>query len=177
MLTVLDLCAGTGAWSKPYEVAGYNVVKVDLPNDVRLFHYPGTVHGILAAPPCRVFCRSGQRWHRTTEEVLDGLSVVDACLRLVSVCNPQWWALENPIGTLVRYLGKPAMYFNPCDFGDPYTKRTCLWGKFNQPVKSPVDPELGSLMALKYGGPGEKTRRVRAMTPPGFAKAFFEANP
>ena len=48
---ILDLCAGSGAWSNPYLEAGYDVRRVDLPKDVRLLPYPGTVWGILAAPP------------------------------------------------------------------------------------------------------------------------------
>src|SRR5262249_2600163 len=115
-------------------------------------------------------------WPRSTDDILGGLSVVDACLRLVSVCEPQWWALENPIGTLRRWLGPPTMYFNPCDYGDPWTKRTCLWGKFTPPIKTPV-PATEFWGWRKLGGKSERTKRLRSMTPPGFAKAFFEANP
>lgn len=28
---ILDLCAGTGAWSEPYREAGYDVRRIDLP--------------------------------------------------------------------------------------------------------------------------------------------------
>jgi hypothetical protein len=40
---------GTGAWSRPYRDAGYDVKFVTLPDDVWLYHHPGVVHGILAA--------------------------------------------------------------------------------------------------------------------------------
>ena len=66
--------------------------------------------------------------------MLDGLAVVDACLRAVAVYRPTWWALENPIGRLKDYLGDPAFRFDPCDFGDPWTKRTWLWGHFTPPT-------------------------------------------
>ncbi|MCK4817511.1 hypothetical protein KA005_17205, partial [bacterium] len=70
----------------------------------------------------------------------EALSIVDACMRVIKISDPVFWALENPVGRLVHYLGKPKMYFDPCDYGDPYTKKTCLWGKFNEPAINRVDP-------------------------------------
>lgn len=135
------------------------------------------VHRILAAPPCTHFASSGARWweQKGTAALLDGLSVVDACLRLVWLCQPEWWALENPVGRLSRYIGRPQFYFDPCDFGHPYTKKTCLWGNFNLPKLTPVQPTLGSKMHLLPPSPDRW--KLRSETPEGFAKAFFEANP
>ena len=48
---ILDLCAGTGAWGKPYRDAGYDVRILTLPQDIRLTEYIEHVYGILAAPP------------------------------------------------------------------------------------------------------------------------------
>ncbi len=174
---ILDLCGGTGSWSKPYADAGYDVRIIDTPEDVRLIEYPGKVHGILSAPPCTVFANSGARWKRTKEEMIEGLSVMDACIRLVKICNPVWWAMENPVGKMRRYLGDPRLIFNPCDYGDPYTKKTLLWGEFNIPEKTPVKPTEGSKMHTRYGGKSERTKRERSKTPEGFAQAFFRANP
>jgi len=189
MKLILDLCGGTGAWSKPYVDAGYLVEVVTLPEkDVRLFEFPETpVHGILAAPPCTMFCQAGYRWKRTPEQMLEALSIVDACLRIIRMTNPIWWALENPVGRLRRWLGTPAYKFNPCDFGETYTKATYLWGKFNLPDKAHkvqpefVIPKSGVRMSkVHYDSfrlPKEKRSEIRSQTPPGFAKAFFEANP
>ena len=172
---ILDLCGGTGAWSRPYRDAGYDVRLVTLPDDVRLCRHPGLVHGILAAPPCTAFSCAGNRWPRSEADYLDALAVVDACMRFIVTCKPTWWALENPVGTLRRWLGPPSLTFHPSDYGDPYTKRTLLWGQFATPVRTPVEP-LGSIT----GRPGCKssTAKVRrSITPPGFAAAFFAANP
>ena len=60
--TILSLCDFTGSWSRPYREAGYHVVQVDLQHgqDVRLLRrLAEPVHGILAAPPCTHFSRSG----------------------------------------------------------------------------------------------------------------------
>jgi len=168
---ILDLCGGTGAWSKPYKEAGYDVRLVTLPKyDVRSYEPPENVYGILMAPPCTVFSLAGNRWKRTKEEIQKALSVVYACLKIKDNCKPVFWCLENPVGKLVNYIGKPAMYFHPYEYGDHYTKKTALWGKFNHPPKQPTW-HIGSSMHLYVRDPVE-----RAITPSGFARAFFEAN-
>lgn len=184
---ILSLCDYSGVWSRPYEEAGYEVIRVDLQHgqDVRtLPHRPGRVHGILAAPPCTEFARSGARhWAAKGEgPLLQGLATVDACLRAVAIYRPEWWALENPIGRLRDYLGPPAYSCDPCDFGDPWTKRILLWGHFTppMPILCPsvrrVAPTMGSLVhRMPSRTLAHKNRKSE--TPAGFARAFFEANP
>lgn len=173
---ILDLCGGTGSWSAPYREAGYDVRLITLPQDVRLYQPPENVYGILAAPPCTVFAASGARWERSEQDYIEALSVVDACIRLQWRYKPVFWALENPIGCLRDWIGPPVMYFDPCDYGDPYTKRTCLWGEFKKPKVTPVEPTEGSKLWRCLGGASEKTKEIRSVTPAGFARAFFEAN-
>ena len=148
-----------------------------LPNDLNSIKiYEGRVYGILAAPVCTVFSNAASRIPRTDEELLNALSMVDAVLRLVHVLKPTFWALENPVGKLYHWLGSPQLIFNPCDYGDPYTKRTCLWGNFNAPLKRPVQSILYSNIAYLAGGKSDKTKQLRSITPPGFTQAFYEAN-
>lgn len=180
MLAILSLCDYTGNWSKPYRDAGYDVRQIDLlhGDDVRLFEaLPYPVRGVLAAPPCTVFAGSGARWweEKGETELVDGLALVDACCRIILVHRPLWWVIENPVGRLNRWLGEPVMLFDPSDYGDPYTKRTCLWGRFNMPMKARVPAIQGSLMHLMPPSPDRAQRRSE--TPQGFAEAFFEANP
>jgi hypothetical protein len=151
---ILDLCGGTGAWSKPYKDKGYDVRVITLPDDdVLTYKPPKNVHGILAAPPCTQF--SIARNDTTAikpRDMREGMKTIEACLRIIWEClyepyrikdnKLKFWALENPYsGYLKRFLGKPSYVFNPHDFGDPYTKKTALWGMFNEPKKTPVDPE------------------------------------
>lgn len=177
---ILDLCSGTGAWSDPYLEAGYGVVEIDLDQgfDVRTLELPRyKVHGIFAAPPCTHLAGSGARWWagKGPQALIDNLSIVDACLRIIMFTNPVWWVLENPVGRLVRFIGKPTMYFQPWEYGDPYTKKTCLWGNFNIPIKTPVEPvEGGKIWKM---APSPERTKLRSITPQGFANAFFKANP
>ena len=170
---ILDLCGGTGSWSAPYREAGYTVRLVDLPEDVRLMTYPGKVHGILAAPPCTRFSYARNRYPAGPEELRDALSIVDACIRLAHVCSPVWWALENPINLLRRYLGQPVWKFHQYEYGDPADKPTGLWGRFTPPMKRPGPRTKPSTYKTKKRNADPKD----AITPQGFARAFFEANP
>ena len=183
---ILDLCGGTGAWSKPYRDAGYNVRLITLPeHDVRLYVPPKNVHGILAAPPCTEFSFA-KHYHgkgNYSHDFIAGLEIVSACMRIILTATPKFWVLENPRGYLKRFLGKPQFIFNPCDFGDPYRKETHLWGVFKKCIPNPIDPKNKkfSMLHSKEIQPdfyGVLTRQVRrAITPPGFARAFFESNP
>lgn len=174
---ILDLCGGTGSWSRKYKEAGYDVRLITLPEyDVRTYKPPENVYGILAAPPCCHLAGSGARWWAEKGEgkLLEALSIADACVRIILISNPKFWALENPVGRLSRFYGKPKFTFHPYEYGDPYQKRTCLWGNFNIPIKSPIEPIEGQKMWRLP--PSEKRKELRSRTPQGFAKAFFIAN-
>jgi len=176
---IYDLCGGTGAWSAPYAEAGYDVIIVDVVYDldVRLLEPPGRqVYGVLAAPPCTHLCIGGSRWWNTKGEsaLLEGLSTVDACLRFITATRPRFWALENPVGRLRRYLGSPSLIFNPCDYGDYHTKKTCLWGEFNEPEENRVFA-FDSRRTQHVPG-GKDQSKIRSITPAGFAREFFKAN-
>lgn len=182
---ILDLCGGTGSWSKPWADSGeYDVRVITLPeHDVRLYKPPMRgVYGVLAAPPCTMFCRMRMcRGRPSDEQFTEALAVVDGCLRIAAVTKPNFWALENPQGYLKEWLGEPDLKFDPCEYGDPWTKRTWIWGNFTKPLKLfPVKP-VDSLVKKHIKGSRSqsgiaKNAVERSITPSGFAKAFFEAN-
>jgi hypothetical protein len=89
------------------------------------------------------------------------------------------WALENPVGRIEKLGGLPPwrLSFDPNHIGDPYTKKTLLWGRFNADLPiAPVEPTEGSKMHSQYGGKSLATKNARSVTPEGFAYAFFMAN-
>ena len=180
MKKILSLCDYTKTWGSQYEDE-YEVIYVDLQTDptadVRLFEYTTDVHGIIFQPMCDSFAGAGARWWKSKgiEPLLAGLALVDAGMRIIKVHKPKWWVLENPVGRLTRWLGPWAHTFNPSDYGDPYTKRTCLWGEFTMPQKNPVDPTEGSKMHLVP--PGLEQKNIRSASPLGFCQAFRMANP
>ncbi len=172
---ILDLCGGTGSWSKPYKDAGYDVRIIDLPNDVRLLKFDSSinVHGILCAPPCTRFSYARNRYPATEEELKDSLSIVDACLRMIVIYKPEWWALENPRAKLRHYLGPSPLEFYQWEYGDDGHKPTCIWGSFSIPEKTGGKRVKPSTWKTKKPNAVKKDQ----ITPPGFAQAFFKANP
>jgi len=198
---ILDLCGGTGSWSKPYKDAGYDVRIITLPDyDVRTYEPPENVYGILAAPPCTEFsvlnCIAAPR-ERNEDE---GMEIVNACLDIINKCKPKFWAMENPTGYLRKYIGTPKMSFQPWEFGDAWTKRTDIWGDYNLPLKIYKQwddvPKLPLYIRPNREKPNfaflhksaikdipqlseynpKTDAEFRAITPPSFAKAFFLAN-
>lgn len=168
------------------------------------------IYGILAAPPCTMFSFA-RTYAKRPRDLQEGMECVRACLNIIWFCMEieqetkkktiplTFWALENPYhGFLPKFLGKPAFTFDPWEFGDPYQKRTALWGNFKEPKKNPVQmtPEQKNKAKMNstlrtlgvkfdylkskdihgeyFGKFDRKTRR--SITPAGFAKAFYEAN-
>src|SRR3990167_1930677 len=174
---ILHLCADIGSDSQPYRDAGYEVICVGEKQDVRRFIPPPAVYGIIANPPCTHLSGSGARWWATKGEsaLLEAMSIVDACIRVVYVCKPKFWVLENPVGRLNRFLGKPVSTYQPYEYGDTYSKRTCLWGEFTMPKKTPVKPtEKDKIWNMP---PSPERSNMRSICSKKFAQAFFEANP
>ena len=181
---IIDLCGGTLSWSKPYKDAGYTVVPVTLP-DRDVFDYVPEAHaayGILAAPPCTMFSIARQR-AKTPRDFEKGMEVVIRCLDIIWQARYQnklkFWALENPRGYLRQFLGKPAYTFKQCQYGELLRKTTDIWGYFNEPKPTTscetVDHEKLDKAWQKPAGEFDR-QTLRAVTPPGFALAFFKAN-
>jgi hypothetical protein len=162
--------------------------------------------GLMAAPCCTHLTKAGaQFWPDkdntpAPEPYGPDWSLTDYATALVDVVMIykdlypwKWWVFENPPGRLEKLVPHAAKYramsFDPCDFGDPYIKKTILWGEFNTDlVKKPVEPKIvmqsskgrtwrSSEMMAKTGGKSDKTKTIRSNTPKGFANAFFYANP
>lgn len=195
---ILDLCGGTGAWSKPYKDNDYDVLVWTLPDiditsdfcaDAYLSQICGrnvyNVYGILSAPPCTMFSLA-RTTAKTPRDFESAMKIVRACLEIIwhfkANYNLKFWALENPAGYLRQFLGKPALTFDPCDFGDFYTKKTDLWGYFNIPKKKPVKLTEKEIAKCKINNrdlpkiKGLTQADKRAITPPEFAQAFYKAN-
>ena len=199
---ILDLCGGTGSWSKPYMENGYDVRLITLPEfNVFAYEPPPNVYGILAAPTCTHFslCRTNAKNPRDLES---SMKLVKRCMEIIwnqqynlvseysKLTTLKFWALENPRGFLRYFLGNPPLEFTPADYGDNYKKRTQIWGNFNEPVKTPIQctarkfdqtlmedlPELPEGFIYNPGCGLDKRQVRRSITPSGFAQAFYLAN-
>lgn len=101
MTLILSLCDYSGAWSRPYALAGYRVIRVDTGHppgvsiaddgailigaDVRTWTPPERPYAVLAAPPCTCFCRpAALRWpgQDASGRTAESLDIVRACLAI-----------------------------------------------------------------------------------------------
>jgi viroplasmin and RNaseH domain-containing protein len=186
--TVISLFDASGEWSKPWAEAGFKVVTYDLQtgDDIRNFsasslleeHGNDNVWAVLAAPPCTDFASSGAQYWKSKDE--DGRTkisneLVQQVIKTVELLRPAVWAMENPVGRMAKLNQLPPaqLIFQPILYGNPYTKKTLLWGNFNNKLpQAPVEPTEGSKI-IKITG---KNKYERSLTPDGFAYSFFAAN-
>jgi len=203
---ILDLCGGSGSWSKPYKDACYDVQVITLPEynvmdiqfnehgqDVELLDNSGNlkvihaedIYGIFAAPTCTMFSLA-RTTAKTPRDFNGGMELVRKCLEVIwfvrgcQYSRLKFWALENPRGYLRQFLGKPALEFKHWEFGDEGIKPTDIWGYFKYPQKNTYLKPEGLAKVFPNGSSNAKnwsgTAAKRAITPPGFAQAFFRAN-
>jgi hypothetical protein len=130
------------------------------------------------------------------------MMMVNDCLPIIEECTPKFWVIENPAtGKLKDFLGKPQYQYQPWWYGDPWTKRTALWGVFNTPERlytkwddvikndklyirpNRHKPSMAFLhkSAINHitafnGITVDSDSEFRSLCPQGFANAFFNGN-
>jgi len=165
---VLSLCDLTGNMVKPWADAGHQCVCVDLQHSIRKSKQVGNIKYvwgdirswfpderpaiIFAFPPCTDLSVSGARDFQTKRgyRLSDALELFDAC-QMVAEYSGCPYIIENPVGRLSSHRRKPNYTFDPCDYGDPWTKLTCLWaggGFVMPPKKASCRPNTGKQNAL-----------------------------
>jgi site-specific DNA-cytosine methylase len=140
---------------------------------------------IIAFPPCTHLAVSGAAWFE--QKRLDGRQQqgIDFFM-LFTDLSCEKVAIENPVGIMSTNYRKPDQIIQPYEFGDPYSKKTCLWLK-GLPKLVPtqeVEPEprkifkSGNSMPQWYadawGKSPEERSKIRSKTFPGIAQAMAE---
>ena len=144
---------------------------------------------IIAHPPCTYMCKASAKHMYPQPGIIDQLRYREAVkarklfmmfynLENVKVC------IENPTPLKCVMLPKETQAIQPYQFGDPYTKRTCLWLKNLQPlvptnIVEPLAPYVPSFTSRKlhekYGAAkrGDDSKN-RSKTFPGIAQAMAD---
>ena len=144
---------------------------------------------IIAFPPCTDLCVSGAR--HFAKKQADGRQQrsIDFFMKFVNAdCDKK--AIENPIGIMSTKYRKPDQIIQPWQFGDKYSKSTCLWLK-NLPLLVPTKiVEKGEFIewidkngkkkrqakwfyeALRNSKNAEERAKIRSKTFPGIANAM-----
>ena len=157
----LFLCDESHVMARPWAEAGYECVCVDLQGRES---EPGIEH-----------VQADVREYRPDFPVV--FWGADACWKLgIATGAPGF--IENPVGKLSTAWGGPDFTFDPWQYGDGYQKRTCIWGfnGFVMPPFSVAEKPAGCDQRIHRMAPGPDRARRRSETPPGFARAVFEAN-
>jgi hypothetical protein len=143
-MKVLIACEESGTVTKYFRLKGHDAYSCDLlptSGEYPEYHYQQDVVPLLkepwdlviAHPPCDHLAVSGSRWFK--EKQLDGRQqqAIDFFLQCWNA-NADKIAIENPVGIMSSQLRKPDCIVHPYHFGDPASKKTCLWLKNLPPL-------------------------------------------
>ncbi len=157
-----------------------NIIKSD--TDVRLWTLPNVEIAIaFFAPPCTDVAVSGARWFKEKglDSLIRALELFSASIKLAEASGAPWM-IENPVSTISTYWRKPDYIFQPWQYGDMYSKKTCLWTgggfKIPRPEYQLNEKPGGVDERIWKMAPSPDRAQKRSVTPMGFAQAVFEAN-
>ena len=138
---------------------------------------------IIAFPPCTHLASSGAAWFEAKRA--DGRQQAAIEFFMIFANHPcEKIAIENPVGVMSSNYRKPDQIIQPWQFGDAYSKRTCLWLKGLPKLESTEVVDSGEMVTYESGrtmpkwyadawklSPAERSK-ARSKTFPGIAKAM-----
>jgi hypothetical protein len=196
--TVLDLFSGTGGFSSAFEKSdNWRVFRVDIDGtfdpdiqadvlELRPEDLPKPDLA-LASPPCKCFSRAAA-WNGhfddgepQTHDARTSVALLYHTLGLIHALNPEYWFLENPMGSKVKqYLGEPTGRVTYCQYGTEYQKQTYLWGdhppmRYRWCSRSDRCHESGSLEEERDERPLPRDPNEKARVPFELSEAILNA--
>ena len=140
-MKVLVACEYSGTVRDAFIAQGHDAISCDiLPTDRPGPHYQGDVFDIIdesfdlmiAHPPCTHLAVSGAAWFKYKEQ--EQKEALEFVQRLLDA-PIQKIALENPVSVISTRIRKPNQIIQPWQFGEPFSKKTCLWLKNLEPLQ------------------------------------------
>lgn len=145
-MRVLIACEFSGTVRDAFAELGHDAWSCDmLPTEKPGHHLQGDVLALLgngwdlmvAHPPCTYLSRAGARWWKAPGRDELAAQAADFVLALWNAPIERI-AIENPRGQLNQRWRYPDQTVQPYQFGDPYSKATCLWLKNLPPLVDTV---------------------------------------
>lgn len=153
-MKVLIGCETSGVMRRAFAAHGHEVWSCDLlPADdassmhlqcdvrvaLRLWHWDL----FICHPTCRFLSSSGLHWNRRGV-IVDGRpraehteEAIAFAVEMAETPHADRTVMENPVGCLSTRYREPDQYFQPYQFGDNASKKTCLWLRGVTPI--PID--------------------------------------
>ena len=138
---------------------------------------------IIAFPPCTHLAVSGARHFEQKRKDGRQQQGIDFFMEFVN-CDCPKIAIENPVGIMSSVWRKPNQIIQPYEYGDKFSKKTCLWLKGLPLLKPTKIVEKGEYIVFDSGKklpkwyadawklPPIERASVRSKTFPGIAKAM-----
>jgi hypothetical protein len=197
---VLLACEESQAVTKEFRALGHEAYSCDvLPTsgDNPEWHIQGDVLNylndgwdmIIGFPPCTYMTNAGAVWMYPKKGQVDPIRLEKAMQAkefFMSIYNAKatYIAIENPLPMKIVGLPDKSQVIQPYEFGDPYSKKTCLWLK-NLPMLKPTNVLTEYQPFINGGGgrlhkPNYQNKKFaagavnRSKTFPGIAKAMAD---
>ena len=141
--------------------------------DDGVYHHIDKWDMMIAHPPCTYLSKAGANWLIRDGKInlfrlKKALAAREFFLKLFD-CEIENVAIENPTPLKLYRLPPYTQAIQPYQFGEPYTKRTCLWLKNLPELKTTkIVRPLGSWTDK------HRSARVRSKTFDGIANAMAE---
>jgi hypothetical protein len=199
-MKVLLACEESQAVTKEFRALGHEAYSCDvLPTsgDNPEWHIQGDVLDylndgwdiIIGFPPCTYMTNAGAVWMYPKKGQVDPIRLEKAMQAkefFMSIYNAKatYIAIENPLPMKIVGLPDKSQVIQPYEFGDPYSKKTCLWLK-NLPLLKPTNVLTEYQPFINGGGgrlhkPNYQNKKFaagavnRSKTFPGIAKAMAD---
>lgn len=137
-MKILIACEYSGIVRDAFIAKGHNAISCDLlPTERPGPHYQGDMFDIInegfdmmiAHPPCTYLASMAIWWnHKRPERWPLTYSGMEFVQKLWNTNIPKMF-IENPIGYLNNHWQKPTQIIHPWQFGQEFSKPTCLWLK------------------------------------------------
>lgn len=140
---------------------------------------------ILAFPPCTHLAVSGAAWFEAKKKDGRQQRGIDFFMAIANAPCERI-AIENPVGIMSTQWRKPDQIIQPWMFGDPFSKKTCLWLKGLPKLVSThivdkgkyINYASGKRMPEWYASmwrlPAKERAKGRSKTFPGIAEAMAQ---
>lgn len=128
---------------------------------------------LIAHPPCTFLTKAGANLMRVNGDIVPdryakALVARDFFLKFLSA-DCDHIAVENPVPMAIVGLPRYSQLIQPFEFGDPYSKKTCLWLKG-------LPPLMGTVICSDYVSYTSlhRSARMRSKTFSGIAAAMAD---